>query len=183
MVFAVTYGLREYAVKKTPFRNRELQIHKKLKHPNIMIIMRALLPHVWSSTASVPDYSYHFMPRVTGDLARMVTDRRDLVMTSLTSKYHNDPCSSGKLEIYPEGIVEGAWIHARDEYSSSRHQSVECAHQDALLLRQPPHLYLQPEMLGHDTGLRCCIATQLVRQAKGNTVPNSRICFLSSRLT
>ena len=97
MVFAVTYGLREYAVKKTPFRNREFQIHKRLKHPNI-IELSCLMFGPPQPQYQRRYYSYHFMPRVTGDLARMVTDRRDLVMTSLTSKYHNDPLRLGSIQ-------------------------------------------------------------------------------------
>jgi hypothetical protein len=97
MVFGVTYYRREYAVKKTPYRSKEFHIHKKLKHANIIELSCFMFG------APQPQhrrrfYCYHFMPRVTGDLARMVTDRRDLVMTSLITKYQNDPLQLGSIQ-------------------------------------------------------------------------------------
>ena len=45
VIFLVKYGSKEYAVKKTAYRSREFNIHKKLKHPNVIELCLARNNH------------------------------------------------------------------------------------------------------------------------------------------
>lgn len=96
-VFVVTYGRIEYAVKKTAFRSREFQIHKKLKHENI-IELSCFMFGTEQPQRNRRYFCYHFMPRLTGDLAKMVTDKPDLTMVSLSKRFENDPRALGSMQ-------------------------------------------------------------------------------------
>ena len=96
-IYAVSYGGFDFAVKKTAYRNREIQIHKKLKNPNIVELSCLMFGH------QQPQYKrryfcYHFMPRATGDLARMVTDKVDLTMVNLSKRYRDNPLTLGSMQ-------------------------------------------------------------------------------------
>ena len=116
VVFLAKYGSKEYAVKKTAYRSREFNIHKKLKHPNVI----ELCCYMFGTQQPLQRkryYSYHFMPRVSGDLARMVTDKAELTMQSLSSKYKNDPRKLGSIQgnwkyILKELLKGLAYLHS-----------------------------------------------------------------------
>ena len=66
-LYGATYGRYEVAVKKTPYRSREIEIHKMLKHPNIVELKCLMFGH------QQPEhkrryFSYHFMSKYSGDL-------------------------------------------------------------------------------------------------------------------
>ncbi len=96
-ISSATHGQFNFAVKKTAFRNREFQIHKKLKHQNI-IELACFMFGLPQPKFKRRYFCYHFMPRVTGDLARMVTDNPDMTMQSLSLKYSNDPLKLGSMQ-------------------------------------------------------------------------------------
>ena len=116
VVFLAKYGSKEYAVKKTAYRSREFNIHKKLKHPNV-IELSCYMFGTQQPLQRKRYYSYHFMPRVSGDLARMVTDKAELTMQSLSSKYKNDPRKLGSIQgnwkyILKELLKGLAYLHS-----------------------------------------------------------------------
>ena len=96
-IYSITYDGIEYAVKKTAYRNREIQIHKKLKHQNI-IELSCLMFGSQQPLYRRRYYCYHYMPRMTGDLARMVTDKSELTMDSLSKKYADNPLKLGSMQ-------------------------------------------------------------------------------------
>ena len=117
-IYSATYGHYEFAVKKTPYRSREIEIHKMLKHPNIVELKCLMFGH------QQPEhkrryFSYHFMSKYSGDLSRMVTNKPELTMVTLSEKYKGNPRLLGSMQgnwkyILKEMLKGLGFIHARN---------------------------------------------------------------------
>lgn len=96
-IYAAFYGSQEFAIKKTPYRSREIQIHKMLKHPNIVELV-CLMFGKQQPEHKRRYFSYHFMPKLSGDLSRMVTNKPELTMVNLSRKYVDSPRILGSMQ-------------------------------------------------------------------------------------
>ena len=101
-------------MKKTAYRSREYNIHKKLKHPNV-VELSCFMFGTQQPLLRKRYYSYHFMSRVTGD--RMVMYKAELTMQSLSLKYKNDPQKLGSIQgnwkyILKELLKGLAYLHS-----------------------------------------------------------------------
>ena len=73
------------AVKKTSYRSKEYAIITKIHHKNII----PLLAYVWGEEHAENRrryYVYHYLPKLSGDLARLVTDKEELSLY----EFHKD---------------------------------------------------------------------------------------------
>ena len=73
------------AVKKTSYRSKEYAIITKIRHKNII----SLLAYVWGEEHAESRrryYVYHYLPKLSGDLARLVTDKEELSLY----EFHKD---------------------------------------------------------------------------------------------
>ena len=64
-------------MKKTSYRSKEFAIITKIRHKNIV----PLLAYVWGEEHRESRrryYVYHYLPKLSGDLARLVTDKEEL---------------------------------------------------------------------------------------------------------
>ena len=81
-IYAINHGEYEFAVKKTPYRSRETEIHKTLKHPNVVGMKCLMFGHPQPEHRR-RYFSYHYMSRYSGDLSRMVTNKPEMTMLNL----------------------------------------------------------------------------------------------------
>ncbi len=96
-IYSATYGRYEFAVKKTPYRSREIEVHKLLKHPNI-IELKCLMFGQQQPDFKRRYFSYHFMSKFSGDLSRMVTNKPDLTMVKLSEMHKGSPRLLGSIQ-------------------------------------------------------------------------------------
>ena len=76
-IFSENLAGTALAVKKTSYRSKEYAILTKLHHKNII----PLLAYVWGEEHAESRrryYVYHYLPKLSGDLARLVTDKEEL---------------------------------------------------------------------------------------------------------
>lgn len=104
------------AVKKTTFRLREFNIVTKLSHKNICPIL-AIMVGGQHPVHKRRHLVYYFMPRLTGDCARMITDHQDLTMKALCKKYRNSPMDLGVVQgnlryLIAEALRGIAYLHS-----------------------------------------------------------------------
>ena len=117
-IYGATYGRYDFAVKKTPYRSREIEIHKMLKHPNIVELKCLMFGH------QQPEhkrryFSYHFMSKYSGNLSRMVTNKPELTMVTLNQKYKGNPRLLGSMQgnwkyILKEMLKGLGFMHAKN---------------------------------------------------------------------
>ncbi len=82
------------AVKKTSYRSKEYAIITKIRHKNIV----PLLAYVWGEEHKESKrrfYVYHFLPKLSGDMARLVTDKEELSLHDFHKRFHNNPRAMG----------------------------------------------------------------------------------------
>ena len=94
------------AIKKTSYRSKEYAIITKLRHKNIM----PLLAFVWGPENPENKRRYtvfHYLPKLTGDLARMVTDKEELLMSEFRKTHQwsgiedsNAICTTANVELH-----------------------------------------------------------------------------------
>jgi serine/threonine protein kinase len=84
--------------KKTNYRSREFAIITKLKHKNIIKLL-AFMYGEENPAHKRRHFCYHIMPQMSGDCARMLTDKRELTIKELHKK-HGD-------NIRKMGIIRG----------------------------------------------------------------------------
>ncbi len=112
------------AVKKTAYRSKEYAIVTKIRHKNII----PLLAYVWGEEHEESKrryYTYHFLPRLSGDLARLVTDKEELSLYKLHSSHRNNPrimgVAVGNVKYILSQVLEGL---------NYLHESHKCIHRD-----------------------------------------------------
>ena len=88
------YGGVTFAIKKTTYRAREFSILTKLSHKNVVPLL-AMMTGEQHTLHRRRYFCYYFMPKLTGDIARMVTDHRELTIVELRKKYADSPRELG----------------------------------------------------------------------------------------
>ena len=84
------YGGVTFAIKKTTYRAREFSILTKLSHKNIVPLL-AMMTGEQHTLHRRRYFCYYFMPKLTGDLARMVTDCRELYTCGTQEEIRRQP--------------------------------------------------------------------------------------------
>ena len=96
-IYAINHGEYEFAVKKTPYRSREIEIHKILKHPNVVEMKCLMFGHPQPEHRR-RYFSYHYMSRYSGDLSRMVTNKPEMTMLNLNEQFKGNPRLLGSMQ-------------------------------------------------------------------------------------
>ena len=97
-IFRGTIGGMSVVYKKTNYRSREFTIIIKLKHKNIIKLL-AFMYGEENPAHRRRHFCYHIMPQMSGDCARMLTDKRELTIKELHKK-HGD-------NIRKMGVIRG----------------------------------------------------------------------------
>ena len=84
--------------KRTNYRSKEYSIITKVKHKNIIQLL-AFMYGAENPEHRRRHFCYHIMPRMSGDCARMLTDKEDLTIKELSKRHEND--------IRKMGIIRG----------------------------------------------------------------------------
>ena len=82
--------------KKTNYRSKEYAIITRIKHSNIVKLLAFMYGE---ENPTHNHFCYHIMPQMSGDCARMLTDKRELTIKELLKK-HGD-------NIWKMGIIRG----------------------------------------------------------------------------
>ena len=80
--------------KKTNYRSKEYAIITKIKHKNIDRLL-AFMYGTENPTHKRRHICYHIMPQLSGDCARMLTDREELTIRELYKKHGDNVCKMG----------------------------------------------------------------------------------------
>ena len=96
-IFLGAFGGTEMIVKKTSFRNRELTIHRKLRHQNVVPLLCLMMGEKHSSQRR-KWMCYHFLPKASGDLARLVSDNENNTLKKMKVKYGDNPRQFGLIQ-------------------------------------------------------------------------------------
>ena len=96
-IFLGIFGGTELIVKKTSYRNRELTIHSKLHHRNVIPLLCLMMGEKHPSQRR-KWMCYHFLPKATGDLARLASDNEDNTLKKLKVKYGDNPRQFGLIQ-------------------------------------------------------------------------------------
>ena len=96
-IFLGVFGNREFAIKKTSYRNREYLIHSRLRHRNIIQLLCLMIGERHSSQRR-KWLCYHFLPKATGDLARLAVDKEENTLKKLKLKYGDNPRKFGLVQ-------------------------------------------------------------------------------------
>ena len=112
------------AVKKTSYRSKEYAIITKIRHKNIV----PLLAYVWGEEHKESKrrfFVYHYLPKLSGDMARLVTDKEELSLHDFHKRHHNNPramgVAVGNVKYILSQVLQG--LH----YLHDNHQ---CIHRD-----------------------------------------------------
>ena len=117
-IYLGTFSSRELIVKKTAYRSREVMIHSKLNHNNIVKLLCVMIGEK-SQTQRRKWNSYHFLARATGDLARLLIDDKNNTLKNLKQKHGDDPrrfgIIHGNLKYSLTQILKGlVYLHELD---------------------------------------------------------------------
>ena len=85
-IFRGMIGGMSVVYKKTNYRSREFAIIIKLKHKNIIKLL-AFMYGEENPAHKRRHFCYHIMPQMSGDCARMLTDKRELTIKELHKKH------------------------------------------------------------------------------------------------
>lgn len=96
-IFLGTFGCRELVVKKTSYRNREIEIHRQLQHQNIIPLLCLMMGERHPSQRRKLT-CYHFLPLATGDLAKLAVDNEMNTLKQLKVKYGGNPKQFGLVQ-------------------------------------------------------------------------------------
>ena len=112
------------AVKKTSYRSKEYAIITKIRHKNIV----PLLAYVWGEEHKESKrrfFVYHYLPKLSGDMARLVTDKEELSLHDFHKRHHNNPramgVAVGNVKYILSQVLQGL------NYLHDNHQ---CIHRD-----------------------------------------------------
>jgi hypothetical protein len=95
-IFSGTIGGVSVVYKKTNYRSREFAIITKLKHNNIVRLF-AFMYGAENPSHKRRHFCYHIMPQLSGDCARMLTDKKDLTIKELHKKHGDNPRKIGVI--------------------------------------------------------------------------------------
>ena len=95
-IFLVTFSSMQMIVKKTSYRNREFLIHSKLRHANIIQLLSMMMGERDQSQCKKL-VCYHFLPKATGDLARLAVDDKKNTLKNIKMMYGNNPKEFGLI--------------------------------------------------------------------------------------
>ena len=112
------------AVKKTSYRSKEYAIITKIRHKNIV----PLLAYVWGEEHKESKrrfFVYHYLPKLSGDMARLVTDKEELSLHDFHKRHHNNPramgVAVGNVKYILSQVLQGL---------NYLHNSHRCIHRD-----------------------------------------------------
>ena len=110
LIFRGTIGTMDVVYKKTNYRSKEFTIITKIKHKNIVQLL-AFMYGAENPAHKKRHFCYHIMPRLSGDCARMLTDKEELTVKALSRKYgHNIRkmgVMRGNLKYLLKEVLEG----------------------------------------------------------------------------
>ena len=92
-IFGIIGGMN-VVYKKTNYRSKEYAIITKIKHKNIVRLL-AFMYGTENPTHKRRHFCYHIMPQLSGDCARMLTDREELTIRELYKKHGDNVCKMG----------------------------------------------------------------------------------------
>ena len=115
-IFVGNYGGITFAIKKTAYRAREFSIQTKLSHKNVVPLL-AVMTGEQHTLHRQRYYCYYFMPKLTGDIARMVTDHKELTLIEIRKKFKDSPKELGlvvgNLKYLLEELLRGlSYLHS-----------------------------------------------------------------------
>ena len=96
-IYLGEFSEMELVVKKTSYRNREIQIHRKLRHNNVVQLLALMVGERHPSQRRRLT-CYHFLPKMTGDLARLVVDSEENTLKKLRLRYGGNPKQFGLIQ-------------------------------------------------------------------------------------
>ena len=95
-IFSGAIGGMNVVYKKTNYRSKEFAIVTKLKHKNIVQLF-AFMYGAENPSHKRRHFCYHIMPHLSGDCARMLTDKKDLTIKELHKKHGDNPRKIGVI--------------------------------------------------------------------------------------
>ena len=116
-IFTGMFSGRELIIKKTSYRSRELQIHSKLQHRNIIPLL-CLMTGEKHPTQRRKMTCYHFMPRANGDLAKLAVDHERNTLKQLKIDHGQNPKTfglvHGNMKYVLTQVLRGlAYLHSQ----------------------------------------------------------------------
>ena len=88
-IFRSTIGGMNVVYKKTNYRSKEYAIVTKIKHKNIVRLL-AFMYGAENPAHKRRHFCYHIMPQLSGDCARMLTDKEQLTIKELNKKHESN---------------------------------------------------------------------------------------------
>ena len=96
-IYLGVFGGNEFIIKKTSYRSREYMIHSKLNHINIIELLCLMMGEKQPSQRK-KYFCYHFLPKASGDLARLCVDNEHNTLKELKKRYGHDPLKYGQIQ-------------------------------------------------------------------------------------
>ena len=96
-IYLGVFSGKEFIVKKTSYRSREYMIHSKLNHMNIIELLCLMMGEKQPSQRK-KCFCYHFLPKASGDLARLCVDNEHNTLKELKKRYGHDPLKYGQIQ-------------------------------------------------------------------------------------
>ena len=96
-IYLGIFGGKELIIKKTSYRSREYMIHSKLYHINIIELLCLMMGEKQPSQRK-KCFCYHFLPKASGDLARLCIDNEHNTLKELKKRYGHDPLKYGQIQ-------------------------------------------------------------------------------------
>ena len=115
-IFKGVIGGMNVVYKKTNYRSREYAIITKVKHKNIVKLL-AFMYGAENPVHKRRHFCYHIMPQMSGDCARMLTDKEHLTIRELQKRYEDDTRKMGvirgNLKYLLKQVLEGLrYLHS-----------------------------------------------------------------------
>ena len=115
-IFKGTIGGMDVVFKKTNYRSKEYAIITKIKHKNIVPLL-AFMYGAENPAHKRRHFCYHIMPRLSGDCARMLTDKENLTIKELSREHGDDTRKMGvirgNLKYLLREVLEGLrYLHS-----------------------------------------------------------------------
>jgi serine/threonine protein kinase len=138
-IFAADYFGYSLVAKKTLFRTREYNIIMRLNHSNIVPLLALMVGEVSHRKRF---FCYHMLPRMSGDVARMLSDHPELTLAALKKTHSEDPrqfgLALGNMRYLLAEVLKGlAYMHDlhivhRDVKASNILVRFHCQHENLL---------------------------------------------------